>query len=211
MRVRARSTDARSPRIVASPAAVEEHPQIDPMTEPETRRESPEDLDRFVQRLIDAQGRLRAFIAAAIGNRANAADVLQKTNVVLWKKAQEFRHDAEFLPWALAIARYEILAFIRDFQRDRHVFSDDVAELILDAAAAEVAGPSDRHAALQKCLEKLPAHSRTLLWLRYGDDLSIKQICGRSGRTEDSIKSRILRIRKKLETCVDALLRAGAV
>jgi RNA polymerase sigma-70 factor (ECF subfamily) len=184
--------------------------QVEAMTDHETPGEPSERLDRFVQRLIDAQSRLRAFIAAALGNRADAADVLQKTNMVLWKKAEDYRHEAEFLPWALAIARFEVLAFLRDYRRDRHVFSDDVAPLILDAAAAEVASPSDRQAALQECLEKLPSHSRTLLWQRYRDDMTIKQICIHTGRSEDSIKSRILRIRKKLETCVETMLRTGS-
>ena len=95
--------------------------------------ERSEALEAYVQELTANQSRLRGFILASLGNYADAADVLQRTNLVLWKKAGEFRPGAEFLPWGLTIARYEVLSFLRDGQRDRHVYSTAVAELMLDA------------------------------------------------------------------------------
>jgi RNA polymerase sigma-70 factor (ECF subfamily) len=180
------------------------------MAERETDRRETEDLEGYVQALIEGQGRLRAFIVAALGNQTNAADVLQRTNMVLWKKAREFRPDADFLPWALAIARYEVLGFLRDHQRDRHVFADDVVSLMLEVAADEVAEQADRVAALRSCLEKMQGKSRKLLWKRYSEDLSIKQIAQATGRSEDSIKSHLLRLRKRLEQCIQFYLKAGA-
>jgi RNA polymerase sigma-70 factor, ECF subfamily len=170
-----------------------------------------DELDRYVQELIGCQGRLRAYILAALGNHANSADVLQRTNLALWKKAREFRAGAEFMPWALTIARYEILSFLRDHRRDRHVFCDDVATLMLDAAGNEVCDPGDREAALRQCLEKLPGRSRKLLWRRYDEGLSIKQIASETGRSEDSVKCHFLRLRKSLERCIEIFLRASAV
>src|SRR3972149_5892536 len=126
-----------------------------------------EDLDTYIQELTACQSRLRGYILAALGNYANTADVLQRTNLTLWKKAREFRRGAGFLPWAFAIARFEILSFLRDHQRDRLVFSEDVATLLLDTAASELSNPGDRQIALRKCLDKLPQRSRDLLWHRY--------------------------------------------
>lgn len=166
-----------------------------------------DDLDDYVQSLTASQGRLRGFILASLGNYADTADVLQRTNLILWKKAREFRPDAPFLPWALTIARYEVLSFIRDSQRDRHVYSSDVAEMMLDAAAAEASDPNDRQLALRKCLEKVSGHSRDMLWQRYGAEKSIRQIAAETNRTEDSVKSLFLRIRKSLARCVDADLK----
>jgi RNA polymerase sigma-70 factor, ECF subfamily len=165
------------------------------------------ELDQYVQELTACQSRLRGYILASLGNYSETADVLQRTNLTLWKKAREFRPDAEFLPWALTIARYEILAFLRDHRRDRHVFSDDVAKLMLDAAVGEVSDPGDRQIALRKCVEKLPHRSRDLLWERYDKDKSIKQIASDTKRSEDAIKCLFLRIRKTLERCIEATLR----
>jgi RNA polymerase sigma-70 factor (ECF subfamily) len=168
-------------------------------------------LDDYVQQLTASQSRLRGYILASLGNYANTADVLQRANLTLWKKAGEFRAGADFLPWALTITRYEILAFLRDHRRDRHVFSEDVAELMLNAAASEVSEPGDRQVALRRCLEKLPHRSRDLLWQRYDADKSIKQIASDAQRSVDSVKCLFLRIRKNLERCVEAALRLDAV
>ena len=168
-----------------------------------------DNLDNYVKELIEGQSRLRAYIVAALGTHESAADVLQRTNMVLWKKSQEFRQGAEFLPWALTVARFEVLSYLRDRQRDRHVFAEDVTLLMLDAAANEVAEQGDRLAALQRCLEKLPGRSRTLLWQRYNEDKSIKQISGATGRSEDSVKSHLLRLRKKLEQCIESFLKTS--
>jgi RNA polymerase sigma-70 factor, ECF subfamily len=164
-------------------------------------------LEAYVQALTANQGRLRAYILASLGNYSDTADVLQRTNMILWKKAGEFRQDAEFLPWALTIARYEVLSFLRDSQRDRHVYSSDVANLMLDVATAEASDPNDRRLALRSCLERVPQRNRELLWQRYGEEKSIRQIAASSHRTEDAVKSLFLRIRKALERCVEARLK----
>lgn len=196
-------------------SAVENHAQIhsaqvDAFEEPIMSDQRSEALEAYVQELTACQGRLRGYILASLGNYADAADVLQRTNLVLWKKASEFRPGAEFLPWGLTIARYEVLSFLRDGQRDRHVYSTEVAELMLDSAEAEASDPNDRQAALRKCLERVPRRNRELLWQRYGAEMSIRQIAAESHRTEDSIKSLFLRIRKGLERCVEASLNWNA-
>ena len=169
-----------------------------------------EDLDAYVQQLTASQSKLRGYILASLGNYANTADVLQRTNLTLWNKAREFHPGADFLPWAIAIARYEILSFLRDHQRDRLVFSEDVAKLMLDAAVEGASDMDDRQLALRKCLKKLPHRSRELLRQRYDTSRSIKQIASDSKRSTDSIKSLFLRIRKTLERCIEATMRLDA-
>jgi RNA polymerase sigma-70 factor, ECF subfamily len=172
---------------------------------------SAEDLQTYVQELTACQSRLRGYILAALGNYANTADVLQRTNLTLWKKAQEFRPGADFLPWAFAIAHYEILSFLRDHQRDRLVFTEDVAKLLLDAAKSEVSNLGERQIALRECLKKLPERSRDMLWHRYDIGKSIRQIAHESNRSEDSVKSLMLRIRRSLERCIEATMRLDAM
>lgn len=167
-------------------------------------------LDVYVQELTACQSRLRGYILASLGSYTETGDVLQRTNLTLWKKAREFRTGAEFVPWALAIARYEVLAYLRDHRRDRHVFSDDVAKLMLDAAAGELSDPCERQIALRECVKKLPHRSRDLLWERYDKNKSIKQIASDSKRSEDSIKCMFLRLRKALERCIETTLRMDA-
>lgn len=173
-------------------------------------KDNKEELEVYVQHLTACQSKLRGYILACIGNYTNTADVLQRTNLTLWKKAGEFQRGAKFLPWAFAIARFEILSFLRDHQRDRLVFSEDVSKLMLDIAAEDANDANDRQLALRQCLEKLPFRSRELLGQRYDKGNSIKQIAENSKRSEDAIKSLFLRIRKSLEKCIESTLRLDA-
>lgn len=64
-----------------------------------------------------------------------------------------------FLPWALAVARYEVLAVIRDRQRDRLVFDEDVALAIADESLHVAEAVGAQRDALTQCTEKLqPRH-----------------------------------------------------
>lgn len=170
-----------------------------------------EELEVYVRHLTDCQSKLRGYILACIGNYANTSDVLQRTNLTLWKKAGEFQRGAKFLPWAYAIARYEILSFLRDHKRDRLVFSEEVANLMLELEAEEESDANERQLALRKCLERLPRQSRDLLSQRYDQGNSIKQIAGDANRSEVAIKSSFLRIRRALEKCIESTLRLEAM
>ena len=158
--------------------------------------------DRFIQLLTQHQSQLLGYIAASVGNYSSAQDILQRTNMALWNKIDEFSPDAEFLPWAMAFARYEVLAYYRDHQRDPHVFRPDVGEMMSDAAAAEIHDIPARRRALRECLNQLSEANRKLLDLRYVNNLSISQLSEQTGRSVDGIKSLMLRIRKSLRECV---------
>src|SRR3990172_9832777 len=98
-----------------------------------------EHVDDLIRMLTDHQVDLQAFIMSSLGNYSDTLDVLQLTNIALWKKAEKFRPGAAFLPWALKVAKYEILAFLRKRRRDRHTFSPELVELMVDVAAERAA------------------------------------------------------------------------
>jgi len=172
--------------------------------------ENSEELEVYVKHLTDCQSKLRGYILACLGNYANTADVLQRTNLTLWKKAGEFQRGASFLPWAYAIARFEILSFLRDHKRDRLVFSEEVAKLMMELVAEEDADADERQLALRRCVDKLPRRSRDLLSQRYDQGNSIKQIASDSNHSEVAIKSTFLRIRRTLEKCIESALKLEA-
>jgi RNA polymerase sigma-70 factor, ECF subfamily len=107
------------------------------------------------------------------------------------------------MPWAITIAKYEILSYCRDRSRDRHVFPEDIAALMLDTAHEVCPDPTDRQEALQRCLEKLPSKHHTMLQLRYYDGRSISQIAGIMKRTENAIKCTFVRVRRALQECIE--------
>ena len=44
---------------------------------------------------------------------------MQGVALVLWAKFEQFREDGDFRSWAMGIARYEVLTWLRDRGRDR--------------------------------------------------------------------------------------------
>jgi RNA polymerase sigma-70 factor (ECF subfamily) len=164
----------------------------------------------FIRLLTDHQVDLQAFILSSLGDYSHSLDVLQRTNVVLWKKAVEFRTGAPFLPWALKIAKYEILAHMRARRRDRHVFHPEVVEMMVDVAIQRSAGLSMRSEALRDCIKELPERSRNFLRIRYAQEQTVKQVSEKTGRSVDAVKSLYQRIRMKLGQCIDRKLAAEA-
>jgi RNA polymerase sigma-70 factor (ECF subfamily) len=164
----------------------------------------------FIRLLTDHQVDLQAFILSSLGDYSDALDVLQRTNVVLWRKAVEFRRGAPFLPWALKIAKYEILAHMRARRRDRHVFRPEVVEMMVDVAIERSGGLSTRSEALRECIKELPERSREFLRIRYTQEQTVKQISEKTGRSIDAVKSLYHRIRIKLGRCIDRKLAAEA-
>ena len=166
--------------------------------------------DAFIRMLTDHQVDLQAFIMSSLGNYPDTLDVLQLTNIALWKKAAQFQPGAPFLPWALTVAKFEVLAFMRVRRRDRHTFNSEVVELMVDVAAERSGEATARGQALRECIKQLPEPSREFLSVRYAHDHSIKQVAEKTGRSVDAVKSLYLRIRRVLERCVERKVASEA-
>jgi RNA polymerase sigma-70 factor (ECF subfamily) len=167
-----------------------------------------EATDRYIGLLTDHQLDLQAFILSSLGDYADTMDVLQRTNVVLWKKAGEFRTGAPFLPWALKIAKYEILAFMRAKRREQLLFRPEVIERMVDVAIERSGGFSARGEALRDCIKELPERSREFLRIRYAQEQSVQQISEKTGRSIESVKSLYYRIRLALARCINRRVAA---
>jgi RNA polymerase sigma-70 factor (ECF subfamily) len=163
--------------------------------------------DWVIAQMTEHQTRLGAYINAALGEYFSAQDVLQKTNLAIWKKAKEFQPGAEFLPWAIGIARYEILAYYRDRGRDRLVFSPEISDMLANLAEKRLSRISERQIALRECLKQLPNHSRRIIDIRYGENRSLNEISENLGKTVPSIKMLLLRLRASLAKCVEWRLK----
>ena len=159
--------------------------------------------ERFVQHLTEIQTRLLAYIAMLLGDPAAARDVLQETNLVLWRKSSEFTEGTNFVAWARAIAKYQVLGYLRDAKRDRHLFGEALVESITVEAEPETEDLEIRHSALHVCLEKLTQHQRTLLESRYTEGHSIQEIADSARRTHGSVAMSLSRIRQSLLECIE--------
>ena len=157
----------------------------------------------FVEELANAQFDLMAYISMMVGNKADARDVLQETNRMLWAKASDYDFARPFLPWARAFAHYEALRFRKTRQRDRLVFTDGVFETLSEdyLAAPE---PVDRRLDwLDECVDRLADTQKELIRAKYFERLSVLQITARLGCSPASVVSLLYRIRQALARCIE--------
>jgi RNA polymerase sigma-70 factor (ECF subfamily) len=162
------------------------------------------DRDEYVQLLISCQPQLFSYICALLGGVQDANNVLQETNLVLWKKADEFKSGTSFVAWALEVAYFKALSHSRDKMRCRLVLDQEMVEKMLAIAQDDI---DERRVALRHCLSKLVDPHRELLRQRYQNEEPVKLIAKSINRTEASVKMTLRRIRLSLRECITRRMR----
>jgi RNA polymerase sigma-70 factor (ECF subfamily) len=162
--------------------------------------------EAFLAHFSRGQPQVQAFIRSLVHDRTSADDVFQATSLTLWRKFSTFRADAEFVPWALGIARNEVLHHWRSRRRDRLVFSEAVLAQLADVALSVANEADPRQAALESCIEKLPERQRQLVALFYGQQLPAETIAVSWDRTVHAVYKALKVMRRNLMDCVDRTL-----
>jgi len=137
-----------------------------------------------------------------VGNREQASDVLQQTNLVLWKKLDDFEPGTNFMAWAFQIARYQVMAHRQKQGRDRHVFDDEPVSLVAAAFEKQSGKFDERLTALSQCIQQLPDAGKQLIRRRYGDGWSVKNLAEDLGQTANRLAVRLHRLRATLLECI---------
>jgi RNA polymerase sigma-70 factor (ECF subfamily) len=154
---------------------------------------------------------IRAFVRRLVPARADADDVLQETAIVLWEKFGEFRPGGDFRAWACGIARFKVLAWLRDRGRRRLVLADDVVEALADEAAEHESLLDRQRAALEACFAKLPPDDRELLARAYQPETKIHEVAATSGRTVGGFYQWLHRLRRLLLDCIERELTRESI
>lgn len=145
---------------------------------------------------------IRAYVRRLLPARTDADDVMQRVALVLWDKFDQFREDGDFRKWAFGVARYEVLAWLRDHGRDRLVLAGDVAEMIASESVEQESLFEQQRTALQLCLEKIGSNNRQLLLDSYRSEVKIQAVAATSGRSVGAFYQWLHRMRRILLDCV---------
>ena len=166
----------------------------------------------FVTQITRCQRQLHAFILSMVWNPAEADDVLQETNLVLWEKVEEFDGSRPFLPWAMRFAQFQAMAWLKRHRRqaERFVFHGDLANLLAIEAAAEESAFEARRVALASCFQKLRSEQQELIVRRYEPKASVNAMAEAAGTTAKAISDRLRRIRHALLECIEKTVAEGA-
>jgi RNA polymerase sigma-70 factor (ECF subfamily) len=167
--------------------------------------------DKFRFLLAEHEPALRTFVRALLPSSNDATEVTQEVAVVLWQKFGDFDATRDFRKWAFGVARYEVLAFLRDKGRDRHVFDADLVNKLADEA--DGAGPRHeaQREALENCLKKLPEQRRALVLAAYAKGVRIDELAERRGQSAMSLYKALHRIRQSLLECVERTIATESI
>ena len=160
----------------------------------------------FIYQLTDWQNRLFGYLVTLLSNPHDARDVLQETNLVLWRKIGDFEAGTDFGAWARKCAYFQALAFLRDRKRDRHLFDDDVLALLANEDEGSAHDENERSLALRDCLACLPVNHRSLIDQRYRDEVPIRKLATNHHKNESAMKMMMMRIREVLRQCIESKL-----
>lgn len=153
---------------------------------------------------------LYSYINTLLMGDIATSDVLQDTNLDLWKRWHDFDFNRAFLPWAYSFAYQRVQAYRKSQSRSRLVFSDGVLQAISEAYISDTFSADSRLSALQGCIDKLGDDQKHLIRERYAGRVSVKMLAARLGSNASQISARLYRIRQALAKCVETTLAAEA-
>ena len=172
----------------------------------------------FISLLTEHQTPLRAFIISLAPGCPDIDDILQNTNIMLWEKMAMFKEGSNFKAWAFAIARNCTLEHLRANKRNNaDTLNEDVIFLVSQTWESLSENPNTsaqpentRLQALDQCMASLPQNQRKIIQARYNKGTNLEMLGAQIGRTAESLRVTLHRIRIKLRECVRLRLTSAS-
>jgi len=162
----------------------------------------------FVELMTQHQSRLFGYLLMLSADPNTANDLLQETNVVLWKESRQFIPGSNFKAWSFRIAHFQFMAHRQKQLRDKTLFSDELLATLTTEAKEIDERHEGRAAALERCLERMSPRSREAIRLRYADELEVSDMVEKLHRSANAVYQILFRARKWLIECVQKDTRA---
>ena len=163
------------------------------------RRAQGGDPDAYGIVVQATQARLRSFIAGYVPRAEWVDDIAQQTFVSAYRDLRKFRVGTDFPAWIRSIAYNHLRAELERAGRRRRLEVELLARL--------EAAPEREDVDTQKeCVETLPPTSQEIVRSYYADSVGLAEIGKRLGRSADSLKVALFKIRARLRECVESKL-----
>lgn len=167
--------------------------------------------DAFAQLVRLHHESVRAFLCRHLPRTDVAEDVAQEVFLVAYRRIGEYRGDAQFSTWLLAIARNLALEYLRrETRRKRRdleaALAREQAER-LSGLGEDVVEHEQTLDALRGCIEDLPAESRSVVRRFYFEREPAESIAESVGKKAGTVRMTLLRIRRALGDCVRSKLQ----
>ena len=123
-------------------------------------------------------------------NHADAEDVTQEAFLKLYRSGIEFLIDEEVKAWLFRVAANRCKDLLRShWYRFSEPLNDEMT----------TPEPGDETGELLTLMNRLPEKTRTVLYMYYYEDYSVKEISSLIGESETAVTSQLWRGRKRLK------------
>lgn len=160
-----------------------------------------EQADRLLETI---QEPLFAYLMRVTGHPADAKDLQQQTNLVIWEKWEQVAPEKNVLAWAKKIA----LNLSRNHYRKEGnrrtlpLLDDDLAVLVERRAEEREKEWVRKRKLLHFCLERLPARQKEVVEAHYMRQEELTDIATTWSRSRNAVHQLLFRARQTLIACV---------
>jgi len=160
-------------------------------------------------RLTECQNEMLAFIQSLLPGDSSVKDLLQRANLVIWRKRGSFKKGTNFRAWMFSIVRWEVKSYLTERRRTSWlVIDEELTQKITESMSEDGENNSmeDMRAHLDNCLMQLKPDERELVTHRYFSDQLLKDYAETHNRPVNSLKNSLCRIRTTLRRCIESRL-----
>ena len=139
-------------------------------------------------------------------NREEAEEISQDSFIKAYKNLKNFKGDSKFSTWLYRIVYHASLDAIKKNKNNNNTL--EINEITFNQIKSvdnilEGIERKERSKIMNDCLLKLPEDERSIIWMFYYDELSLKEIIEVTQFSEANIKVKLHRARKKLLAIVE--------
>lgn len=177
------------------------------MTDQNQSSERGELSQEFLRLLGQHERGLQAYVLAMVPNWNDADDIMQEVRIRLWEQFEAYDSTKDYGNWARTIARYQVLTFREKCSRDKMLFVPEFFDAISEESAVASGEFEIRRGAIATCVQKLTSVKRKLLMRYYSGTKTMRELADEQGKSFNSVRHSIPRIRRQVANCVEAVMR----
>ena len=152
-------------------------------------------LERLLERHLQS---IYASCFRVCLDETDANDITQNVLLKIIKNINRFNFESEFKTWYYRIAYNESITFLK--KKKIYINIEEVENIIISKEnTSQNIDNSILKEDISKEINKLPVIDRNIILYFYYDDLKIKEIAKILDKNENTIKTKISRIKKKLK------------
>lgn len=170
------------------------------------RRARDGDIDAYEAVVRETASTVRATLALHVRDADTLADLAQETFLYAYEHLGGFTPGTDFRAWIRTVARTQALRLWRERQRKEAAqrrYALAVQGRLAERAAAVEEPAEGPLAKVKGCLERLGAHARELVRLRYFENRPLREIAAREGKSPGHVSVTLFRLRQQLAQCLE--------